>query len=90
MSIEEYKKYKELCVNALTKINKVLPVYFNTGSLKNIDTDDLQDIMYDLIDLEVETQGLDSCYGEWSLLWIEALARLRYYEINSAGDNTNK
>ena len=86
MSIEEYKECKELCNSALNKINKVLPIYFNTGSLKNIDIDDLQDIMYDLIDLEVEAQDKKAYYyGEWSLLWIEALVRLRQYEINLGG-----
>lgn len=84
-SIEEYKDYKELYNNALVKINKVLPIYFNTGCLKNIDKDDLQDIMYDLLDLEVETQGMNSYYGEWSLLWIEAIITIRQSEINLGG-----
>ena len=81
-SIDEYKECKELCNNALMKINKVLPIYFNTGSLKNIEIDDLQEIMYDLIDLEVESQDKKAYYyGEWSLLWIEVFVRLRLYEI---------
>ena len=91
LSIEEYKDCKELCVNALNKINKVLPIYFNTGSLKNIDIDDLQDVMYDLIDLQVETQGMTAYYyGEWSLLWIETIIRLRQYEINLGGVSSGK
>ena len=84
-STEEYKNYKELFNNVLVKINKALPVYFKTGSLKNIDKDDLQDIMYDLLDLEVETQGMNSYYGEWSLLWIEAIITIRQSEINLGG-----
>ena len=88
-SIEEYKDYKELCDNALIKINKILPIYFNTGSLKGIDKNDLQDIMYDLLDLEVETQLMDSYFGERASLWIEAIMTLRQSEIN-LGDVVNR
>ena len=84
-AIEEYKEYKELCMNALDKINRVLPIYFNSGSLKNIDKDDLQDIMHDLLDLEVETQLMNSYYGERALLWIEAIITIRQSEINLGG-----
>jgi len=85
-SIEEYKDYRELCNNALAKINKILPIYFNTGSLKNMDKDELQDIMYDLLDLEVGTQGTNAYYyGEGALMWIEVIIRLRQYEINLGG-----
>ena len=85
-SMDEYKECKELCNNALMKINNVLPIYFNTGSLKNIEIDDLQEIMYDLIDLEVESQDKKAYYyGEWSLLWIETIIRLRLYEIKLGG-----
>ena len=84
-SIEEYKNYKNLFNDALVKINKVLPIYFNTGSLKNIDKDDLQDIMYDLLDLEVETQLMDSYNAERAFLWIEAIITLRQSEINLGG-----
>jgi len=81
-SLEEYRECKELCNAALVKINKVLSIYFNTGSLKNINVDDLQDIMYDMIDLEVASQDMYAYrYGEGALLWIEVIARLRFYEI---------
>ena len=90
-SMDEYKECKELCNNALTKINKVLPIYFNTGSLKNIEIDDLQEIMYDLIDLEVEAQDKKAYYyGEWSLLWIETIIRLRLYEIKLGGTSNGE
>lgn len=84
-SIKEYKDYKIQFNDALAKINKVLPTYFETGTLKTIKKDDLQDIMYDLLDLEVETQGMYSYYAEWSLLWIEAIITLRQSEINLSG-----
>ena len=87
-STEEYKNYKELFNNVLVKINKALPVYFKTGSLKNIDKDDLQDIMYDLLDLEVATQLMNSYYAERAFLWIEAIITLRQAEIN-LGDIIN-
>ena len=63
------------------EINKILAIYVNKENLSSIDEKMLQDIKFDLIDLDVETQSLKSYFAEWSLQWLEAIISLRMSEI---------
>lgn len=76
-----YEKQRERFTEVLSKVNKILSIYVNKNSLVFIEDNDLQDIKYDLIDLDVETQNLKSYFAEWSLLWMDAIISLRSREI---------
>lgn len=76
-----YKSDKEEFQKVLIKVNKILEIYINKGKLESISEDLLQDIKYDLIDLDVKTQVLKTYYAEWSLLWLDALISLRQNTI---------
>lgn len=76
-----YKNDKEEFQKVLLKVNKILEIYINKGKLESISEDLLQDIKYDLIDLDVKTQALKTYYAEWSLLWLDALISLRQNTI---------
>ncbi len=82
-----YKEQKENFEKVLKKINKILAVYVNQGNLLSIEEDVLQDIKYDLIDLDTETKALKSYYAEWALLWLEAIISLRISEMKRKGVN---
>lgn len=83
--LDIYVEYKEKIENALVKINDILRMYVNNGSLILISEDKLQDVRYDLIDLDVETQSLNSYFIEWTLLWFDAIISLRISEIRKGG-----
>lgn len=76
-----YKAWHKRFENVLKKINKVLSVYINNENLMSIDGKTLQNIKFDLIDLDGETKSLKSYFAEWSLLWLDAIISLRLSEI---------
>lgn len=80
-SLEIYKDKKEDFENAIEKVRVIFKIYIDKGNLKSIDSEQLQDIKYDLIDLDVYTKALASYYAEWSLMWLEAIMSLRISEI---------
>ena len=55
--------------------------YKNNESLICINEEKLQNIKFDLIDLDTETKALKSYFAEWSLQWLEAIMSLRMSEI---------
>ena len=57
----------------LTEINKILSIYVNKENLSSIDEEELQNIKFNLTDLNIETKALKSYFAEWSLLWLEAI-----------------
>lgn len=81
--LDIYKDQKEAFGQVLAKLNKILAIYVNKGTLSFINEETLQDIKFDLIDLDVETKSLKSYFAEWSLLWLEAIISLRMSEKNS-------
>ena len=85
IQLEIYKEYKKKFEKVLDKINNVLAIYINNEKLSLINEEILQDIKFDLIDLDVETKNLKSYYAEWSLLWIESIISLRVSEIKIGG-----
>ena len=82
---KEYDWDKKKFEKVLDKINNVLAIYINNEKLSLINEEILQDIKFDLIDLDVETKNLKSYYAEWSLLWIESIISLRVSEIKIGG-----
>lgn len=85
--LDLYKDKKERFKNVLFEINSILEIYVNKENLASINEEKLQNIKYDLIDLEVETQTLKSYFAEWSLLWLDAIISLRTSEIKLGGVN---
>ena len=85
--LDLYKDKKERFNNVLIEINSILEIYVNKENLASINEEKLQNIKYDLIDLEVETQTLKSYFAEWSLLWLDAIISLRTSEIKLGGVN---
>ena len=79
--LDIYKDKKDDFKKALVEIKKILAIYVNKENLSSIDEKMLQDIKFDLIDLDVETQSLKSYFAEWSLQWLEAIISLRMSEI---------
>lgn len=53
----------------------------NGEDLLKINDDLLQEVRYDLIDLDVETKNLKSYNAEWSLLWLDAIISLKNVKI---------
>ena len=84
--LDIYKEYKEDFAKTLNKVNNVIGIYINNNSLICIAKNYLQDIKYDLIDLDVNTKNLESYFAEWSLLWLDAIISLRQSEIKISGD----
>lgn len=85
--LDLYKDQKERFKNVLIEINSILEIYVNKENLTSINEEKLKNIKYDLIDLEVETQTLNSYFAEWSLLWIDAIISLRKSEIKIGNVN---
>jgi len=85
IQLDIYKEKKELFEQVLIKINNVLSKYVNNEKLVSINEDVLQDIKFDLMDLDTETKNLKSYFAEWSLLWLEAIISLRMSEIKMGG-----
>ena len=70
---EQQREFKKI----LDEVYNILAIYVNTDNILAIAEDKLQNIRYDLIDLDVETKALKSYFVEWSLLWLEAIISLR-------------
>lgn len=85
-----YKEQKENFKKVLTKINTILAIYVNKESLATINEEKLQNIKFDLIDLDTETKSLKSYFAEWSLLWLDAIISLRMSEIKLGGINNGR
>ena len=83
--LDIYIKQKEEFKKVLDKINTILAIYVNKESLIPINEENLQNIKYDLIDLDTETKSLKSYFAEWSLLWLDAIISLRLSEIKLGG-----
>lgn len=86
-NLDLYEKQRERFKKTLNKVNKILSVYINKNLLSLIDEKDLQDIKYELIDLDVETQNLKSYFAEWSLVWLDAIISLRVSEIKDINND---
>ena len=85
--LDLYKKQKENFQKALIDINEILETYVNKEKLSSINEEKLQNIKFDLIDLDVETKSMKSYFAEWSLLWLDAIISLRVSEIKLGGIN---
>lgn len=85
-----YSDQKENFEKVLTEINTILATYVNKESLVFINEEKLQNIKFDLIDLDTETKSLKSYFAEWSLLWLDAIISLRMSEIKMRGVNNGK
>ena len=79
--LDIYKEKKDDFKKVLIKINKVLSTYVNQENLSSIEEELLQNIKFDLIDLDTDTKSLKSYFAEWSLLWLESIISLRTSEI---------
>jgi hypothetical protein len=88
--LDIYKEQKKDFEKVLVEINMILATYVNNESLVSIDEEKLQNIKFDLIDLDTETKPLKSYFAEWSLLWLEAIISLRISEINNGGVNNGR
>ncbi len=85
-----YSNQKENFEKVLAEINTILATYVNKESLVFINEEKLQNIKFDLIDLDTETKSLKSYFAEWSLLWLDAIISLRMSEIKMRGVNNGK
>lgn len=85
-----YSNQKENFEKVLAEINTILATYVNKESLVFINKEKLQNIKFDLIDLDTETKSLKSYFAEWSLLWLDAIISLRMSEIKMRGVNNGK
>ena len=85
--LDIYKDQKENFEKVLVEINTILATYVNKESLVSINEEKLQNIKFDLIDLDTETKNLKSYFAEWSLLWLESIISLRMSEIKMGGIN---
>ena len=88
--LDIYKEQKKNFEKVLVEINTILATYVNKESLVSIDGEKLQNIKFDLIDLDVETKAVKSYFAEWSLLWLDAIISLRAIEIKLGGVNNGK
>lgn len=88
--LDVYSKQKENFKKVLTEINTILETYVNKESLVFINEEKLQNIKFDLIDLDTETKSLKSYFAEWSLLWLDAIISLRMSEIKMGGVNSGR
>lgn len=85
--LDIYKEQKENFEKVLVEIKAILETYVNKGNLISIDEEKLENIKFDLIDLDTETKSLKSYFAEWSLLWLDAIISLRMSEIKRGGVN---
>lgn len=83
--LDIYKEQQASFKKVLSEINKILSTYINGETLISIDDNILQNIKFDLIDLDVETKSLSSYFAEWSLLWLDAIISLKMSEIKMGG-----
>ena len=87
--LDIYKEQNENFEIVLVEIKTILETYVNKGNLISIDEEKLENIKFDLIDLDTETKSLKSYFAEWSLLWLDAIISLRMLEIKM-GDVNNE
>lgn len=83
--LDIYKQQKENFEKVLVEINEIVATYVNKENLVSIEEEKLQNIKFDLIDLDTETKSLKSYFAEWSLLWLDAIISLRVSEIKMGG-----
>ena len=88
--LDIYKEQKENFEKVLVEIKTILETYVNKGNLISIDEEKLENIKFDLIDLDTETKSLKSYFAEWSLLWLDAIISLRMSEIKFGGSNNDR
>lgn len=88
--INIYNEQKENFKKVFIEIIEILATYVNKGSLASISEAKLQNIKFDLIDLDTETKSLKSYFAEWSLLWLDAIISLRMSEIKLGGVNNGR
>ena len=88
--LDIYKEQKENFEKVLVEIKIILETYVNKGNLVSIDEEKLENIKFDLIDLDTETKSLKSYFAEWSLLWLDAIISLRMSEIKMGGVNNGR
>ena len=88
--LDIYKEQKENFEKVLVEIKTILETYVNKGNLISIDEEKLENIKFDLIDLDTETKSLKSYFAEWSLLWLDAIISLRMSEIKLGGVNNGR
>ena len=88
--LDIYKVQKENFEKVLVEINEIIAIYVNKESLISIDEEKLENIKFDLIDLDTETKSLKSYFAEWSLLWLDAIISLRMSEIKMGGVNNGR
>lgn len=88
--LDLYKKQKENFQRVLIDINEILETYVNKENLSSINEEKLQNIKFDLIDLDVQTKSLKSYFAEWSLLWLDTIISLRMSEIKLGGINNGR
>ena len=69
----------------LVEVNEILALYLNNETLITIEEQKLQNIKFDLIDLDTETKLLKSYFAEWALQWFEAIMSLRISENRLRG-----
>ena len=80
--LDIYIEQKENFKKVLDEINTILAISINEEKLQNI--------KFDLIDLDTETKSLKSYFAEWSLLWLDAIISLRMSEIRLGGVNNGR
>lgn len=88
--LDIYKEQKENFEKVLVEIKTTLETYLNKENLVSIDEEKLENIKFDLIDLDTETKSLKSYFAEWSLLWLDAIISLRMSEIKMGGVNNGR
>lgn len=88
--LDIYREKKNDFKKVLVELNKILATYVNEENLVSLDEKKLQDIKFDLIDLDTETKNLKSYFAEWSLLWLDAIISLRMSEIKLGGVNNGR
>ena len=79
--LDLYQNQKDDFKKVLLEINEILESYVNNENLSSINDKKLQNIKFELIDLDVETKAMKSYFAEWSLLWLDAIISLRASEI---------
>lgn len=85
--LDIYKEKQKEFEKILIEVYNILAIYVNSDNIVSIEEEILQNIRYDLIDLDIETKTLKSYFAEWSLLWLEAIISLRKSLIKIGGVN---
>jgi hypothetical protein len=88
--LDIYREQKENFEKVLVEIKTILETYVNKENLVSIDEEKLENIKFDLIDLDTETKSLKSYFAEWSLLWLDAIISLRMSEIKKVDINNGR